>query len=803
MKFFTILFPTLLCFFTSLAQQHGKGKLPHNSHTENQSLSGNSGTGSNINVIYQRCNWRINPDSTSSMTPINYIKGVVDLKFVTIEANVSSISFDLNDVLTINSIAFRGVALAGARISRASNVVTVTLGVTLPINTIDSIKINYQGVPPIAVGAAQGYQMGTTLAGQNFISTLSESYEDRDWWPCKADMQDKIDSMDIIVSVPWSGADTFWVATNGHLYDSSIISGNRIFKTKVTYPIASYLVSVSVARYDRLYSSVTLPSGFVLKGHFYIFRGKTTAEINRIRNHITAQNQLVFRLSEKFGDYPFKNEKYGFYEGILGAGGMEHQGFYGMASSVLNSTSATQPQATLSHELVHQWFGDKVTFQTWRDLWLAEGFARYGEALAGEIAPATGLSFSAELSAARSAARGSSSSSPIRTAPIRLPNITTSNTIWSAVNTTAVYDKGAMIVSMLRALSGDQKFYQALRTYLDVSAPYTFANTDTLKNIFSRTLGYDLTNFFDAWVSRYGHPTTNVTWNRLAGGTLLALSVGTSQPKTSGSNVTYFPNPVIVRVQGALAGQDTTIVFLDIDGNAKAKAGNGIHSQVTTGPLYYQLSFVPTTVSIDPNNLSLATQGTVTLSATVDLSILEFAGIQRNNENWLTLILDDNTTNTEIALERSIDGVNFSSIGAMKLTDAVNNQSNSSKVYLFRDLNIEGISYYRASFKNQTGNTLLSKTVKLVREPAVSVKAFSVFVSNNQDLVIAAQKQVTTDGRINIDLYDSKGALVKRVVQQWQNGQKISLPIASLAAGVYVIEIKSGQNILQVQRFVK
>ena len=49
---------------------------------------GNSGTGSNIDVVYHRANWTVDPNNGLN------ISGIVTTYFKTIQPNVSTISFD-------------------------------------------------------------------------------------------------------------------------------------------------------------------------------------------------------------------------------------------------------------------------------------------------------------------------------------------------------------------------------------------------------------------------------------------------------------------------------------------------------------------------------------------------------------------------------------------------------------------------------------------------------------------------------------------------------------------------------------
>ena len=593
------------------------GITAHTNHPQATESTGTSGTGANIDVIYHKIYWRINPDSA-----VKYIKGSVQTNFKTIQNNVSTISFDLRNGLMIDSIKFRNALLPSTNINHVSNIVSINLGVTLTNNFIDSLIIYYQGAPPAVSGAAQGYQRATNAGAGNYITTLSESYEDRDWWPCKHDMQDKVDSLDITVNVPWASptaADTFWVACNGKMIDSSINGNSRSFTFKNRYPIATYLVFVSVARFDRYYNSVNV-SGTNVQVVYNLLRGKPAATTTSILTAMDRMNTVLQAYSNKISDYPFKNEKHGYYDGLLGAGGMEHQTFSGMATGSLTSVR------TLAHELMHQWFGDNVTFATWNDLWLAEGFANYGEALAAELVPSLGLNPFTIRNGIKNAALSSTVSAWIPDG-----NTTTSNLIWNSGYGSAVYSRGCMVVSMLRAIAGDTKFYQALHNYQTNLAGKS-ATTDSLKNYFNIILGRDISVFFNDYVGGSGNaavavggrgnPINTINWNSPLANKLVVQVA--SQIQSASSNVTYYRGPIVLHVKGILASQDTTLTFFDWGGGNLSYAGNGLSAPISGNLLTYDLSFTPTTVLYDDSARTLST-GSTTFAPTLNAGGFSFS----------------------------------------------------------------------------------------------------------------------------------------------------------------------------------
>ena len=74
-------------------------------------------------------------------------------------------------------------------------------------------------------------------------------------------------------------------------------------------------------------------------------------------------------LEERLGPYPF--DSLGFLL-VDSSSGMETQ-----TMITLGATDYTTSPAVLVHEIAHQWYGDQVTPDDWRDVWMNEGMAMY------------------------------------------------------------------------------------------------------------------------------------------------------------------------------------------------------------------------------------------------------------------------------------------------------------------------------------------------------------------------------------------------------------------------------------------
>jgi hypothetical protein len=490
--------------------------------------------------------------------------------------------------------------------------------------------------------------------------------------------------------------------------------------------------------------------------------------------------QEMIEFSNKFGDYPFKNEKYGMYEFAWG-GGMEHQTFSAMSWGSLASWS------TIAHELGHQWFGDKVTFATWNDLWLAEGFARYCEALAAELVPGLGQNASSVRSGFKTSANGST----LRAYGCYIPtaSMTNSDLIWSSSYGSSVYERGAMVISMLRTLLGDTKFFQACRNYLDDPAlAYKSATTTDLKNHMQAVAGgYDLTPFFDSWVYGNGYPTYTsgnaIQWAAL-GSTFINLRVVGQGKGYASTGVSYYHTPIALRVQGA-GGRDTVIVLYDQNGKL-SRAGNGITGTVTGNTLAFNIGFVPTSVTFDAFNQTLAT-GTTIINSTLPVLVKDFEVKEHSFGNELKLSLFDQYNElTKVVLQKSTDGINFTDAGEMVNAGT----GNDLVIYKLIDYSPnEGKTYYRARIEEITGENY-SKIVH-IENSRLEVAGITPNPADKE--VLVRWTRIPGNSEAEIKILSMDGRLVWN---QKTTDNYVSVNTSAMPPGTYLVQVMQNHGII-------
>jgi hypothetical protein len=587
-KIFLFLFAIIIVNFCVKAQEHSYVRNPAN-------MARVSTSGANINVVHHKIFWRINPDTLVSSTTRPYLKGKVTTYFVTTAPNVSSISFDFskNSYQTGLITTYHGSAVS-ASFPASGNVDLLTINLPQPIvntGTLDSITIEFKGLAPAINGEAYGLQRsGSSTTSQNssyYYWTLAESYEDKNFFPCKQDNSDKIDSLTITISCPSNQV----AVANGKLVSTVTTSIGKEYTFKTKYPIASYLVAFSVGRFNKYTRTPVTVGGVQVPITYYRRASMTASQLNSA----DANRSLMTIFGNLIGNYPFANDGYGMMEFGFG-GGMEHQTMSSMSSSAFTGFSI------IAHELAHQWFGDKVTFTEWNDLWIAEGFAKYFESIAAE--------YDASTSTDPVAYRNSTKSNAIAAtaAPVSILDITNSNTIWTSANNSSVYNRGAMVVSMLRKLMGNTKFYNATRNFLNSpNHAYKSISTNELKSFYETESGLNLTEFFNDWIYGRGNPNYAIKW----GNNGKKINFTLNQTVSASATVANFSTPVALRITNTTGG-DTTVVIFD-ENNANA-----------TTPVSFILSFTPTSVTLDPFHDVLITRVGSGSTVTFDNTLTTF-----------------------------------------------------------------------------------------------------------------------------------------------------------------------------------
>jgi len=510
----------------------------------------------NFDLKFHRLELTVDPS-------VSFIKGTVTSYFVVLENDLDAIHFDLADNMVIKSIIYHGSNILSSR--PGNDVLKIVLPNKISTGILDSISVEYEGAP---ISTGFGSFIQSTHAGIPILWTLSEPYGAKSWWPCKQDLNDKIDSMDIWVKSPIQ----YRTASNGLLIGEETLGSDIICKWKHRYPIPAYLVAIAVSNYAQYTEQVKLESGKTLNILNYVF----PENLDEAKSQTKELLEVIQLYNRLLGDYPFPDEKYGHAQFGWG-GGMEHQ-----TMSFVSGFS----YELLAHELAHQWFGDKVTCGNWEDIWLHEGFATYLSGLCYQfLRPEWWPRFlSQRLNSVVSQPGGS----------VWVNDISNVGRIF---NGRLSYAKGAMVLHMIRWKIGDEAFFTALKNYLkDPDHAYNYALTTDLKYFFEMSSGINLDEFFGDWFYREGFPSYQILWNNTSSGILhFKIDQSSSHPSND-----FFELPLPIKVFGE--GKDTMLRLehrfngeefdislpykvdsIQFDPHISIISANNIIKQITTG----------------------------------------------------------------------------------------------------------------------------------------------------------------------------------------------------------------------------
>ncbi len=512
-----------------------------------------------------------------------YLAGNVSTTATVVAASLSSYVFELNTLLTIDSVLING---APRPFTSAGVVRTVNLAAPLSAGTSFTAQVFYSGTP--TSGTLFGGSLGVNCIsspswGNKATYTLSESYHANEWWPCKQSLRDKIDSVDVWLTVP----DTLKGGSNGVLTAVTTVDAtHKRFEWKERFPIDYYLVSFSVANYvDYSYYMHFTASTDSMLVQNYVYSNPAT--LPNFKSRIDSTGMMIDYFSTLYGRYPFWQEKYGHCMAPL-SGGMEHQ-----TMTTLGNFGTT----LIAHELGHQWFGDNATCGTWADIFMNEGFASYSEYLFEDHFwnhTAAIATISDQQTNVKTSAGGA----------VYVDDTTNENRIFDS---RLSYDKGACLLHMLRfVINNDNMFFQVLKTH-QVQMRDSTATIADFKNttaaIAGMTIdGMRIDTFFNQWAYGEGYPIYTAKWNQIGNDVWVKLDQTTSVP----ASIPFYFTPIELKLRSA-TGDTIVRVFNNTASQVFHFTWNRTMNNMVFDPNYwllYELTSTTHDVTLDVNNVA-------------------------------------------------------------------------------------------------------------------------------------------------------------------------------------------------------
>ncbi|WP_340376087.1 M1 family metallopeptidase [Streptomyces sp. SS7] len=383
--------------------------------------------------------------------------------------NLSSFDLDLQQ-LEVTRVEVNG---RRAQFTRDGDEIRITPRGTLRKGGTFEVTVTYGGVPeplggPIVFGSDYGW-----MKTDDGVFVACEPNAASTWFPSSDHPSDKA-TYDIRIKAPKG----LTGVSNGRLVSTYDKGTSTYTHWRETRPMATYLATATIGKFDV--RTGTTPGGTPI----YVAIDPVLANSNNVDVYAVTAAATDY-WSQVFGPYPFEET------GAI-VDDMPQAGF-SLEVQSKPVYSAVRSESTIVHELAHQWFGDSVSVAHWKDIWLNEGFATYAQWLW------------AEHQGTRSAHDSFLAGYNARPADSSFWQITVGDPQRDTMFASAVYQRGAMTLQVLRERIGDTAFFRLLPAWTKLHR-YGNADTADFVRLAEKISGQQLDDLFQTWLFTTGKP---------------------------------------------------------------------------------------------------------------------------------------------------------------------------------------------------------------------------------------------------------------------------------------------------------
>ncbi|MEU2059560.1 M1 family metallopeptidase [Streptomyces sp. NPDC013455] len=388
---------------------------------------------------------------------------------ITARATEDLSAFDLDLAgLHVDSVRVEG---EDARWSRAGQELTVRPHDDLSEGETFRTTVRYSGTPRTLTDPDDSEEGWLPTA--DGALAVGEPVGSMAWFPGNHHPSDKA-AYDLTVTVPKG----LQAVSNGELTQRREQGGRTAYHWHTAQPMASYLAVLAIGHYD--FARTTGPHGLP------VLTAVDPTQAEESEDVLAELPGIIDWAETNFGPYPFSSA------GAI----VERPDDVGYALETQNRPVFPGDQfdtGTLVHELAHQWYGDSVTPESWRDMWLNEGFATYAEWLYEEdYGDKSAQETFTELYEEDDEA--------LWAFPPARPSGA------AHISDSPVYGRGAMVLHKIRQKVGDDTFYDILQGWAAAHRHGTADTADFTAFVEEKAPEEDFGGIWKDWLYGDGRP---------------------------------------------------------------------------------------------------------------------------------------------------------------------------------------------------------------------------------------------------------------------------------------------------------